>query len=72
MDRTSLIAALPTPDAYREITSQFKSARPLCSFYFVLEGYPETAHKPSYGFAGGKVSMMWLDFINKNASPIVE
>jgi hypothetical protein len=72
MDSTSLISALPTPDAYREITSKFKSARPLCSFYFVLDGYPETAHKPSYGFAGGKASMMWFDFINSDASPTVE
>lgn len=72
MSNTSLISTLPGPDAYREITSRFKSERPLCGFYFILDGYPETAHKPSYGFAGGKVPMLWRDFAGNSMSQLVE
>lgn len=66
------VGALPTPEAYRDICSALQKERPLCGFYFILDGFPKTAHKPSYGFAGGRVPMLWMDFRTENVSQLVE
>ena len=63
---------LPTPAAYQYISEILQAERPLCAFYFVLDGFPDTAHKPSYGFAGGGVPMMWVDLEENSESSLVE
>jgi hypothetical protein len=67
-----MTGVLPTPETYRELCSSLQKLKPLCGFYFILDGFPETAHKPSYGFAGGRIPMTWVDFRNSNMSQLVE
>jgi hypothetical protein len=63
---------LPTPAAYQYMSEKLQAERPLCAFYFVLDGSPDTAHKVSYGFAGGGIPMVWLDLAANSMSQLVE
>ena len=70
--RADMNQTLPTPAAYQYMGEKLQAERSLCAFYFVLGGSPDTAHKVSYGFAGGGIPMVWLDLAADSISQLVE